>query len=171
MTLEIRLARADDLVFLAEIERAAAQRFRGLGLLDDDLFDDTQPLPLLEAAQREARLWVAAEPGQAPVAFAHALLVDDAPYLEEIDVVPERAGQGVGTRLLDEVFRWARRHANATLTLSTFRDVAWNAPFYARRGFRPLVEHELGPGLLELRRSEASEGLRPETRVFMRREA
>jgi GNAT superfamily N-acetyltransferase len=171
VTLEIRLARAGDLGFLAGVERAAAQRFRGLGLWDDANLAVTQPLPLLEAAQRDARLWVAAGPGAAPVGFAHAMLVDAAPYLEEIDVLPDRAGRGVGTLLLDAVWGWARRHAPATLTLSTFRDVPWNAPFYARRGFRPLREHELGPGLLALRRTEVSKGLRAETRVFMRRES
>jgi hypothetical protein len=39
-------------------------------------------------------------------------------------------------------FEWAATHASATgvqaLTLTTFRDVDWNAPYYSRCGFRVL---------------------------------
>jgi hypothetical protein len=56
------------------------------------------------------------------------------------------------------------------LTLTTYRDVPWNGPFYRRSGFRVVPEASLGEGLLALRRAEATEGLDPETRDVMRRE-
>jgi hypothetical protein len=56
----------------------------------------------------------------------------------------------------------------AALTLSTFRTVPWNALSYERIGFRPLDEPELTPGLRELRRQEAADGLDPRARVCMR---
>jgi hypothetical protein len=54
------------------------------------------------------------------------------------------------------------------LTLSTFRNVAFNGPYYARLGFRELAE--LTPGLVEIQREETAMGLDPAERVFMRRE-
>lgn len=54
------------------------------------------------------------------------------------------------------------------MTLTTFRDVPWNAPFYARAGFRELAAAELSPELAELVREEAARGLDPERRVVMR---
>jgi hypothetical protein len=56
------------------------------------------------------------------------------------------------------------------LTLTTFRDVPWNAPYYARIGFRVLVEAELTQGLRGIRDAEAAHGLDRWPRVCMRRE-
>jgi hypothetical protein len=64
-------------------------------------------------------------------------------------VHPDAARRGVGSRLLEEVVSWAREHGCRRVTLATFRDVAWNAPFYARHGFveivadTPFLEHVL----------------------------
>ena len=55
------------------------------------------------------------------------------------------------------------------LTLLTFRDVAWNGPYYERLGFRALGDDELGPGLRALRDAEPAKGLDPAQRVAMRR--
>ncbi|HYB12620.1 MAG TPA: GNAT family N-acetyltransferase [Myxococcota bacterium] len=167
--LEIRLAGEDELSTLSSVERDAAERFRGLDLMQETLLEQTLPRPMLEEACRAGRLWVAARPGGALLGFAHALLIDGAPHLNELDVRPQYWGRGVGSRLVEYVARWAAEHGWSGLTLSTFRDPEWNAPFYARRGFRILEERELTPGLRELRRREADLGLRVERRVIMRR--
>ena len=46
----------------------------------------------------------------------------------------------------------------------------WNAPFYARAGFRTLAPGELSPGLAAGVRDEAARGLDPAQRVVMRRD-
>jgi hypothetical protein len=56
------------------------------------------------------------------------------------------------------------------VTLSTFRDVPWNGPFYRNHGFRDLEPAEWTPGMRAIREKEAQQGLRVEARVFMRRE-
>lgn len=56
------------------------------------------------------------------------------------------------------------------MTLSTFRDVPWNAPFYSKNGFRALSPSEWTPTMRAIREKEAQHGLRVEARVFMRRE-
>lgn len=55
------------------------------------------------------------------------------------------------------------------LTLTTFTDVPWNAPYYARCGFRRLDDGELTPGLREISEREAAHGLDRWPRVCMRR--
>ena len=50
--------------------------------------------------------------------------------------MPEHMRKGVGSRLIETVCRWARDAGHAKITLSTFRDVPWNRPFYESRGFQ-----------------------------------
>lgn len=68
--------------------------------------------------------------------FAIFALHEDEAHLEEIDVVPEHAGNDLGRRLIRAVIAQTREAGLARLTLTTFRDVPFNAPFYARLGFR-----------------------------------
>jgi hypothetical protein len=56
------------------------------------------------------------------------------------------------------------------LTLTTFAEVPWNAPYYERCGFRRLAEAELTAGLREVRRREAELGLDRWPRVCMLRD-
>ena len=53
--------------------------------------------------------------------------------------------------------RWARASGLAAVTLTTFRDVPWNAPFYRRVGFE--VVDDPTPGLAAVRAAERAEGL------------
>ena len=54
------------------------------------------------------------------------------------------------------------------MTLTTFRDVPWNAPFYERLGFCVLDSSELTPELDAVVREEAARGLDRDRRVVMR---
>jgi hypothetical protein len=68
------------------------------------------------------------------------------------------------------VVAWAQGWGAPAVTLSTFREVPWNAPYYARSGFRAMAEDELTPGLRELRAVEVAAGLDVAARIFMRRD-
>jgi predicted DCC family thiol-disulfide oxidoreductase YuxK/GNAT superfamily N-acetyltransferase len=167
----IRPARPDELPELQRVEREAGERFRGLGLLDH-LLDHSLSLPELSAHQRAGRVWVAVDADERPVGFAVASVLDGGAggaHLEELDVVPRAGRQGVGTRLVATVCEWAASQGFSTLTLSTFRDVPWNAPFYARRGFRSVPLAELSPALREVRAREERLGIAIDQRVVMRR--
>ncbi|MGC3003056.1 GNAT family N-acetyltransferase, partial [Streptomyces sp. G35A] len=52
--------------------------------------------------------------------------------------------------------------------LTTFAEVPWNAPYYARLGFRPLTGPDLTPGLRRIRAEELGHGLDRWPRVCMR---
>ena len=64
---------------------------------------------------------------------------------------------------------WARDRGYAEITLTTYRDIPWNGPFYASLGFKVLSAAELTPGLQERVKAEAGRGLNPERRVVMRK--
>ena len=166
---EIRPASPQDIPRLPGIERAAGRLFADLDLVQDSE-ERTVPIEELEQAQKAGRLWVAAEPHGQPVGFALAAVVDGLAHLEELDVHPDHARRGLGTALVESVCEWARKAGFEAITLSTFRDLPWNAPFYARMGFRILAEDELTDGLLQLREAEAERGLPIGKRVVMRRE-
>ena len=95
---------------------------------------------------------------------------EGAVYVEEMDVLPAHARCGLGARLLAGVCAWAHAQGHPAVTLSTFRDVPWNGPFYRKHGFRDLQAAEWTPGMRAIRQKEAQHGLRAEARVFMHRE-
>lgn len=164
----IRLAQPAELPLLQRIEREASSRFRGLGLLDH-LLDHSLALGELSQHQRAGRIWVAVDPDDRPVGFAVANVLDGGAHLEELDVVPQAGRQGIGTRLLETVCAWAAAHGFSRLTLSTFREVPWNEPFYRRAGFETLDLDALPPALRAVRAREAQLGIAMDRRVIMAR--
>lgn len=162
--MEVRAAAPSDLAALPAIEVAAGEMFRAIGM--DAIADDAPPtIDDLEAA---TAIWVAVEHDQV-LGYAWIELVDDHAHLEQLSVLPDRGGQGIGTALIDAVVGWAHARGDAEVTLTTFRDVDFNAPLYAKRGFVELPEHEWTPGIQALVATETTHGLDPTTRVVMRR--
>jgi GNAT superfamily N-acetyltransferase len=164
----IRAARPRDVGLLPAIELAAAQLLSGHA--PDSVLNETTSQEVLEAARREGRLWVALVDDE-PVGFAHVETIEsDAVHLAEIDVLPEHARRGLGTRLVTRVCDWAASAGCGSVTLTTFRDVPWNMPFYARLGFEVMSTAELTPALRAVVDDERRRGLDPERRVVMRRQ-
>ena len=64
--------------------------------------------------------------------------------------------------------RWAKGQGVPALTLTTYRDIPWNAPFYQRLGFAAVPERELSPAQRTLFENEDRRGLRCDERFFMR---
>ena len=152
-------ARPEHVPALPAVEEAAATLFSPQDLPPEA--DDPGVSPESFArAQAEGRLWVALAPDGAPVGFALVQLVDGAAHLEEMDVHPDHGRRGLGSRLAAAAVAWARAQSLPALTLTTFAHVPWNAPFYARLGFRELAPGETGPGLAAILRRERERGLR-----------
>ena len=57
----------------------------------------------------------------------------------------------------------------ASVTLTTFRDVSWNMPFYAKLGFSVVPPHTLSAGLRAVVDDETRRGLDSSRRVVMKR--
>ena len=164
---EIAAAQPHDLPLLPAIELAAATLLAGRA--PASVLAETTTQAVLEDAQQRGHLWVALADG-VPVGFAHIELLEPGlAHLEEIDVHPEHGRRGLGRRLVSTVCRWAATSGYSGVTLTTFRDVPWNMPFYARLGFEEIPLKELSPGLLCVIEDEARRGLDPRLRAVMRR--
>ena len=68
-------------------------------------------------------------------------------YICNICVSPQCGRQGTGTRLLHKCLEQVRENGYRELWLTTFANVPFNAPWYARQGF-VLVEMEKVPAIL-----------------------
>ena len=152
---------------MQKIERQAGERFREVGM-DRIADDDPPPVHELSEIVRDGRCWVAEADEGDLVGYLTVEKVDGNAHIEQVSLVPDRQGAGVGRRLIEAAVEWARSGDRPAVTLTTFTDVPWNRPLYEHLGFRVLDEQEIGPGLRELREEEARRGLDPEIRVCMR---
>ena len=162
----ITLARLRDVSRIAAIERAAAEMLRGHA--PDAVLTETTDDETLLAAQAAGRLWVALVE-DLPVGFALVeMLAEELPHLEEIDVTPAHGRRGLGAALVRAVCAWAESAGYRELTLTTFRALPWNMPFYARLGFEEIPAAELSTEIRALVADETARGLDPASRVVMR---
>lgn len=166
----IRAAGGADLPLLAQVERSAAALFAQAG---EELawLAQGEPLPLhtLQELQRHDCLWVAADGQNAPVGFLGAELLDGQLFIVELSVALPQQRQGLGTRLLDAAAAHAQSLGCAWLTLSTYRHLPWNGPYYARHGFSEIDAVALGAGHARKLAREAQDGHEPALRCLMRR--
>jgi GNAT superfamily N-acetyltransferase len=88
-------------------------------------------------------------------------------HIWEMDVHPAHQGLGIGAGLLRACQIDARNVGFRALTLTTFRDVPWNGPFYARLGFEEVTALDAHPRLAGELAVEADHGLPPERRCAM----
>jgi GNAT superfamily N-acetyltransferase len=165
-TYRIVAAQPAHLAALAPIELSAATLLAGHA--PPSVLQDVTPEHEFRRAQRQGRLWVALA-DRTPVGFALVDLVAGGhPHLREMDVLPAHGRRGVGAALLRAVLVWTRRAGHAEFTLTTFRAVPWNMPFYARLGFEEIPAGEVRAGLATMLHNEAVRGLDPTQRVAMR---
>jgi GNAT superfamily N-acetyltransferase len=169
VTVAVRAAAPRDFETLRAIERAAGRLFVDIGM-EDIAADEPPSVEVLSGYADRGMAWVLADADDAPVGYVIVDIVDGCAHVEQISVHPDQQRKGHGRTLIDHVADWARSQSMAALTLTTFREVPWNAPYYERLGFRPLAEAELGPELAAVRANEAAHGLDPTTRVCMRRD-
>ncbi len=164
----IRLARADDVPRCQQIEVEAGAVFRTVGL--DAIADDDPPtIAELQAHLDTATIWVAEDRELGVVGYAIASVVDGEGHVDQVSVAPVASGRRIGARLVDQIATWASTQGLDALTLTTFRDVAWNGPYYARLGFTVLDEGACGPQLRAIRQRERDSGVELAPRIAMRR--
>lgn len=164
----IRLAAESDLPLLPEIEVSAAKTF--LGTQHDRAGAQAHFTPAEDwrGAQQAGTLWVMDDGVGRPIGFLAAEPGDDgALHIKEFDVAQAHQGKGLGRRMMTHTIGWARDAGYPALTLTTFNDIAWNAPFYATFGFRILEEAALSPRLADILAGERARNL-PGSRCAMR---
>lgn len=162
----IRPATPGDAAAMRAIERAAGEPFRAIGL-DVVADDDPPPAAVLAAYATEGRAFVDERAGE-PIGYLLTELVDGCAHVEQVSVLPAMRGRRVGRGLVEHLAGWARDRGLPALTLTTYRDVPWNAPYWLSLGFREVIDP--GPGLRAVRDAEAARGLDAWPRLAMRRE-
>lgn len=166
----IRLARSQDLEHLPKIEQSAARTFSNyLEILQfpQELLDRPVPIAKLKQAQQENMLWVAGDRHNRPIGFAYVEKLGYCWHLEELDVHPQSQKQGIGSALVKAVCDRLIEMRISAITLTTFRDIPWNAPFYQKLGFQEISFSECSIELQEIVTRENQQGLQQDKRVIM----
>lgn len=174
LVVAVRTASTHELVAVQGVALAAGGRFAEV---DDPRIarhaaDPPPALDELAAAVAADRLMVAVLDGVGGAAgqvvgFLLWDVLDGRGHVEEVSVDPSFQGRSVGTALLAALADRADDEGLDGVTLTTFRDVPWNRPYYERRGYRVLDADELTPALVAKVADEAAFGLASELRVAM----
>lgn len=168
MPYSIRLARVTDIETLRAIERAAGQAFASIGYADVARHEPTRADDLRDAVT-DGTLFVAVTPEDAPAGFLLCSPLDGGLYVRELAVHPDHAGHRLAVPLLQAAETLARQLDLSALTLTTFREVPWNAPYYLKLGFAILPIDEIGPELRIVIARQKAAGLDVANRVAMKR--
>lgn len=136
--IDVQLATMAQAQCVRRIEDEAGRLYATAGLPDD--LPGLTESSVKEAQSRE-RLWVAVTKSDV-VGFALAWDRPRALHLRELSVAMAWMRQGIGRRLVESVAAEAKAIGLPRVTLTTFRDVAWNAPLYRRWGFEPYTDGE-----------------------------
>lgn len=162
----IRRATEHELPVLQDIERAAGQPFADIGM---SLVADDEPPTIAELRTYldAARCWVYVDEKNYPIGYLVAAEVDDGLHIEQVSVHPDAARRGVGRALIDHAAAGARDRGCAALTLTTFREVPWNAPYYERLGFEIVDDTRLTPELGAILADERARGIGQWPRIAM----
>lgn len=164
----IRPPRRDELEALVAIEREAGALFKTIGM-PEIAYDDPGTAPELEPFRAGGRAWVAVDADDRPIAYLISAVVDGCAHVEQVSVAPAHARRRLGAALIDHLAGVAAAEGRPALTLTTFRDVPWNAPYYERLGFRVIAPADQGPELAALVAEEAERIPGGAVRVAMRR--
>lgn len=152
-------------VQLRNVERAAGARFRDIGM--NDIADhDPADASILEERAARGRLYVALAADRTVAGFLIWSPKDGMAYIEEVSVHPVHAGNRLAARMIDRLAIDVRGQY-AALSLATFRDIPWNAPYYAALGFVEFPREQVGPEHEESWKHQAENGLDMPRRLFM----
>ena len=123
----IRAAGAVDIPVLQEIEVRAGEPFAAVGM-DAIAGDEPLAAEVLGGFVLDDRAWVWEDADRGPVGYLIASIVDGNAHIDQVSVLPEYRGAGIGRRLIDRAVRWAADHQLPAITLTTFTEVPWNGP-------------------------------------------
>ncbi|MEM1087474.1 MAG: GNAT family N-acetyltransferase [Pseudomonadota bacterium] len=164
----LSLGEVDDIPALIAVDKAASALFAPTGLVEDHALDDHVPADILEQAMAVGDVIAVYNRHGWPVGFALFSVRGNGLYLDQISVHPDHGKKGLGRALVYTVIAEAEARRLNHVSLSTFRDLAWNGPFYASMGFEEMARSKMEPYMLEI--EEAQRGhMDLSARCFMRR--
>ena len=151
----------EDLDLLNSIEEAADSLYP-TGTYPDDTENCSREL--LIDAFNHGLIFVSVE-GLDIVGFVACHQLGNHLHLRQISVLPDHGRKGYGRALIAAVVDEATERGSSYITLTTFADFPWNAPFYEKMGFTIMPDVSLDADTIRILEKERSEGL--ENRVAM----
>ncbi|MCP1213495.1 GNAT family N-acetyltransferase [Acetobacter okinawensis] len=164
----IRLATLADCAHLPALEQDAARAFASIPEL---AWLAGGPVTSPAAHQRcvaTQTCWVGVETTGQVRGFLSATPYGHTLHIEEMSVAQAAQGHGLGRRLLHSACQAAQERGMRHVTLTTFRAVPWNAPFYASVGFCVVPPNALDARLGHILEQEVAHGFDATARCAMR---
>ena len=162
----LRLARGSDAESFPSIEASASRLFDTVEGLGGIAGQHTIPVERLRRCIAKGHCLVALS-GERLVGFLVNEPFSRELHLWEFDVHSKFQQQGIGAGLMRACQIDARNCGFRALTLTTFREVPWNAPFYERLGFVEIADVASHPRLHDEIEKEVAHGLPRERRCAM----
>ena len=152
---------------LVAVENAAGRLFAAHGYpqIAEDGFEDAAQL---RRTLSGGDMFVAVDAGDLPVGFASTRALQGYLHLRELSVDPAHGRRGLGRALVGAVIAAAQGAGHRGVSLSTFRSVPFNQPFYESLGFRELMPGDAPQVLVSAYQAEIPRGIDPAERVLMR---
>jgi len=165
MDIKIRKATPNDFVNLPAIEKEAAQAFAEAGFVD---IAEMDPLPAsFYDGLPPAAIILVAEQADKITGFCVVIKIDGEAHLKELSVSYNSSGKGIGKALLQQAVHEAYGKDYQAMTLTTFADLPFNAPFYQHCGFKAFIPDKSWPELRALHEKEKRNELAPYNRIVM----
>ena len=159
--MRVRLARNDECQHLPEIERSAGRLFVEAGM--HDVAGEEVPEPhVWEPYCESETLWVAVDDSDRALGFLASGVQGEVLFVYELAVAYDHQRQGIGRALLAAAEAKAHALGLEAVYLTTFCDVPWNGPYYARLGYCVVEDADLPSQLHHVMDAERSKWTGPD---------
>ena len=167
--ISIRPANDSDVPLLPDIERSSGEIFRQWPGLEWIAEDDVQSKEQHRALITDGVAFVAELQGYGIAAFLNGEVTPHALHIWQMAVHRDQHRRGIGRKLMEAAQQFATDHGIDALTLTTFREVPWNEPYYHRLGFITLDCEDLDPRMKAILEAEEHAGLPTTMRCAMKK--
>lgn len=154
--LNLRNTTLKDIPVIQALEAAAAQRFLSFPELAVLAHSEVTESQVHQQSISQELAWLVEDATGRILGFCYAQVLADSLYLAEISTHPDARGMGVGRMLVKHTRQMAAQRGLSGVTLTTYRDVPWNAPWYQRQGFIALEPSLLGSELSDIVQHQAA---------------
>lgn len=154
----IRQALEENIASIIAIDSSATVKFGTIPALADLASDQESP-EKIQQWLRVGRVYLL-EADAEPLGFVAAHQIDSVIHIDEIAVMSDSQGKGIGKMLLNAVVGWAKEIScqadvwAARVTLTTYADVPWNGPWYRKFGFKEIEAQSIGSWLVAVENEE-----------------
>jgi ribosomal protein S18 acetylase RimI-like enzyme len=162
------LATPEDIPALIWADLGANALFAPTGLIQPEALEQHVPETVLAEEIHHKNVIVIRREDQSPVGFAMITRRHQGLYLDQLSVHPDYGRRGLGRHLVLRVVHETEARHLPHVTLSTFRDLPWNGPFYASLGFVEINRKRYEPFMFAIEDAQR-DYMDVTSRCFMRR--